>query len=146
MGRGIMGQVQAAMPAVGWGAVGFVGTSMLPGVASRFMPIQYDKAGNPMMYYGIKAASALALGWAVGSFVGRRQGNAVLIGGGINVVGEVIGQFAGPALGLSEYLEPGMQEYLEPGSVAYLSPGEPLQGFSGEYDEPVARLNPDARF
>ncbi len=146
MGRGIMGTIQASMPAVGWGTVGFLGTSLVPGWASRFnVPIP-DKAANPMMYYGVKAISAFAVGWMVKAFAGSRQAAFALAGGGINIIGEAVGQFAGPALGVGEYLEPGVSEYLEPGQVGYLSPGEPLSGFATEFDEPVARLNPDNRF
>lgn len=146
MGRGFMGQIQAAMPAVGWGSAGFVATSALPGLAARFGVPVPDRATQPLMHYGVKAVSAVATAWIVRMFAGGKAASYALAGGGINVLADVIVQFAGPTLGLSEYIEPGMQEYIERGPMGYLSPGEPLSGFSSEYDEPVARLNPDNRF
>ncbi len=99
------------------------------------------------MYYGAKAISAVALGWALGMFAGRKAGHAALIGGGINVAGEALIQFVGPTLGLSEYLDAGMQEYLGPGgSMGYLSPGQSVESGPYELDEPVQRLDPDNRF
>jgi len=137
-----MGQVKAAAPAVGWGAVGFVGTSALPTLASRFVPIP-DKASSPLMFYASKAISAVALGWLVSMFAGKKAGFYVLAGGGINLASDVAVQFAGPALGLSEYLEPELHEYLEPGRMGYLSPGENV---SGAFEDETERLNPDNRF
>ena len=143
-GRGIMSQVKAVAPAVGWGAVGFVGTSAVPGFASRFAPQLFpDKASSPVMFYVGKAVSALATGWLVGMFAGKKAGYFALAGGGINLASDAIVTFAGPTLGLSEYLDPGMQEYLEPGGpVGFLSPGETVSGYE---DEPVSRMNPDNR-
>jgi hypothetical protein len=142
-----MGQVKAVMPAVGWGAVGFVGTSAVPGIASRFAPQLFpDKATSPMMFYVGKALSAVATGWLVGMFAGKKAGYFALAGGGINLASDAIVTFAGPTLGLSEYLEPGMQEYLEPGGgVGYLSPGESVSGFGNELETAVDRINPDNR-
>lgn len=145
--RGLMGQVKQAAGPVLWGTVGFVGTAALPNVAARFVPIP-DKATSPVVHYAVRAAAAVAVGFGVGMFAGKKNGQAAMIGGGIAIAADVaMGLLAGP-LGLSAYLDDtgGVQAYLDDqGTVGYLNPGfEVQEGIAGS--ELPDRLNPDNRF
>lgn len=142
-----MGQVKQAAGPVMWGTVGFVGTAALPNIAARFVPIP-DKATSPVVHYAVRAAAAVAVGFGVGMFAGKKNGQAAMIGGGIAIAADVaMGFLAGP-LGLSSYLdEPGVQAYLdEQGNIGYMNPGLEVtqEGIAGS--ELPDRLNPDNRF
>jgi Na+(H+)/acetate symporter ActP len=146
--RGLMAQVRQALPDVGWGVVGFVGTAALPNVAARFVPIP-DKATNPLGNAVVKAAAALGTGFLVGMFAGRKAGQATMIGGGIAVAADFVLPFIAPVLGLSAYLdeESGVQAYLDnDGAIGYLNPGMEMNGGGGGEEGLPERLNPAMRF
>lgn len=146
-----MGQVKQSIAPIGWGVVGFAGTGILPGVASRFIPLP-DRTTSPVMAAAVKAGAAVGTGWLVGMFAGRKAGQAALIGGGIAVAADLILPLVAPALGLSAYLddESGVSAYLdESGAIGYLSPGmnvDDNDSMSGDAAGVPERLRPESRF
>jgi hypothetical protein len=145
--RGLMGQVRQAAPAVGWGVVGFVGTAALPNIASRFVPLP-DKSTNPMFAALVRAGAAVATGFGVGMFAGKKAGQAALVGGGIAVAADLVLPFVAPVLGLSAYLdEDGVNAYLtEDGGIGYVNPGMEIEDGQMAGAELPERLNPNNRF
>lgn len=147
--RGIMAQVRQAIPDVGWGVAGFVGTAVLPNVAARFIPIP-DRATNPVANAAVKVAAAVGTGLLIGRFVGRKAGAAAMVGGGIAIAADLIVPLIAPVLGLSAYLDNdgGVQAYLDnDGAIGYLNPGMELDGGGVSGDEGLPeRLNPAMRF
>ena len=153
---GIMNQLQAAIPPVGWGVVGVVGTAMIPDMAARFIPLPTPET-NPMGHYAVRAGAALGTSMIVGMVMGRRQGQQALVGGGVVMAYDLFKQFMGPMLGLSDYLndylpdDPSVAGYLdEGGSAGYLSPGESVGAAEVtpevDYTFTPTRLSPGERF
>lgn len=154
--RGILGQLQTALPPVGWGVVGVVGTAMIPDFASRFIPLPTPET-NPMGHYAVRAGAAVGTSMIVGMVMGRRQGQQALVGGGVVMAYDLFKQFLGPQLGLSDYLndylpdDPTVSGYLDEGDGAgYLSPGETVGAAEPtpeiEYTMSPTRLSPGERF
>ena len=153
-----MGQLQAAIPPVGWGVVGVVGTAMIPDWAGRFFPQLPTPESNPMGHYAVRVGAALGTSMIVGMTMGRRQGQQTLVGGGVVIAYDVFKQFIGPQLGLSDYLndyliedDPSVSGYLDEGDAAgYLSPGETVGAAEAEpeieYTMSPTRLDPGERF
>lgn len=144
-----IGQLKGMAPKVGWGAVGVLGTEVVPGFASRFLPLP----SGPVASIAVKAGAGLATSWLVRRFVGRAQGNAVAVGALLAVAMDPIRTFIMPLLGgmfvpgggapVGAYL-PEMGAYLnDAGAVGYLGPGASIAGFGDNMD--VDRLSADSR-
>jgi hypothetical protein len=147
MVRGLMGQIKGAAGPVMWGTVGFIGTAALPNIAARFVPIP-DKATSPVIHYAVRAAAAVATGFAVGMFAGKQNGQAAMVGGGIAIVADLAMPLIAGPLGLATYLpDEGVQAYLDDnGNIGYLNPGMDVQNEGIAGSELPDRLNPDNRF
>lgn len=143
---GLMGDVKAIVPAVGWGVVGATGSTLVPGLVGKFVPLP-TKDTNPAMYYGVKFLSAIGLGWLAGMMVGRTAGRHIMTGGAITVAAEAVNHFALAPAGLATYLPDTVSDvetYL-PGSepMGYLSPGTTVDDYE---DTGITRLDPNRRF
>ena len=141
---GIVRDLQAAGPKVGWGLVGYTGTSFLPTVAARFIPLP-TKDDNPMGYWFTKLLMASVTGFTVRQFAGRSAGQAAVVGALLTMGAEVVNQMIFPMMGLADYLpeDNGIAAYLpENAGMGYANPGEVI----GDYEYgTVPRLNPDLR-
>lgn len=103
---------------VAFGAVGFVGPSMVNGfLTSTFPTVMSQITGWGIAgKYVVKAGAVLGLTWLTKRFVGANEANAVMVGGGANILISLANDFAPgilPANPLSMYLpnRPGMQAY-----------------------------------
>lgn len=144
------GQLKGMAPKIGWGAVGVLGTEVVPGFAARFIPLP----AGPVASIAVKAGAGLATSWLVRRFVGRAQGNAAAVGALLAVAMDPIRTFIMPLLGgvfvpagggapVGAYL-PEMGAYLnDAGAVGYLGPGASIAGFGDSMD--VDRLSADSR-
>lgn len=147
---GVIAQVRHSVPDITWGLAGFVGAAVVPNMAARFVPLP-DKASNPVAAAAVKVGAAVGTSWLIGRFIGKRAGQAALIGGGIAVAADLILPVIAPALGLSAYLDDtgGVNAYLDnDGAIGYLNPGMEIDGgggISGDEGLPE-RLNPANRF
>jgi hypothetical protein len=143
-----LGQLKGMAPKVGWGAVGVLGTEVVPGIASRFLPLPTGPVASVM----VKAGSGLVTAWAIRRFVGRAQGNAAAVGALLAVAMDPIRGFILPLLGgimvptaapVGAYLPDGVGAYLPDGGMGYLGPGASVAGFGDSMD--VDRLSADSR-
>lgn len=103
----VLGMKLPSLQTIAYVGVGFVGTPILEGFVSSFLPTSF--ATSTLGKYVVRIGSALGLSWAGRQLIGREQGNMVAVGGGLYVVTSLIKDFAPgviPGLGI-----PGMAAY-----------------------------------
>lgn len=118
-----------ALPTIGGGAVGFVGTSWISAAIARYAP---SVAANPMLFWGVRIASAILPGWLVKKFASGFFGAAMLVGGMIRLVVDGLQAFAPSLLGAQPRLG-----YYTAGVVARSLPSG-SSGALGQYTPPDA--------
>ena len=146
---GIMGDLKAITPAVGWGLAGSVGVQVVPGFAGKFLPLPAKEA-NPMGYYGVKFLTAIGLGFLAGKMLSRQSGRYVLVGGVLTVAAEAVNHYALAPAGLATYLPDTVQDFQTylPGDEPmgqYLGPGATVEDFQDD-ETGITRLDPNRRF
>lgn len=136
--------------------IGHTTTALVPALLAKNFPDRFDKATAAPGYWLSKAGSAILGSVSVRMIAGRAAGEAVLVGGLLNLGGELVNQFVAEPMGLAEYLDQGpefelpeeyVDAYLTEGEgMEYLSPGS-LADFEEEGDEELPeRLAPSRRF
>lgn len=136
---GTIGQLRGLAPKVGWGAVGALGTEIIPSFAGRFVPLP----AGPVAGLAIKAGSGLATAYLVKRFVGKAQGNAAAVGALLSLALEPVKAWVLPMVGVGAYLPSEVGAYLPSNPIGYLGPGQTVAGF-GDYMD-VDRLSADER-
>jgi len=105
----VFGLQLPALQTVAYVGIGFVGTPVLEGFLSSFMPTTF--ATSTLGKYVIRIGSLLGLSWAGRAVMGKTQGNMIAIGGGVYLVTSLIKDFMpGVIPGLSQYV-PGIAAY-----------------------------------
>jgi hypothetical protein len=104
---------------VAFGALGFASPPLVQGFLTSMAPSVMQTAMSAGMIgkYAVKAGSVALASWLTHKFIGASDGNAVMIGGSINVGLSLINDFAPgflPANPLSAYVpvRPGMRAYI----------------------------------
>jgi hypothetical protein len=104
---------------IAFGALGFASPPLVQGFLTSLAPsiVQTAMSAGMVGKYAIKAGSVALASWVVGRFVSRADGNAVAIGGAINVGLSLVNDLAPgflPANPLSMYVpvRPGMRSYV----------------------------------
>lgn len=144
-------QVTEAIPKIGWGVAGALGTELIPSFLGRFVPLPSGRAG----VIAVKAGTGIGIAFLLRRFVGRAAGNAALVGAGLSIaldpVRNLIAPFVMGAGGAAAGIGPEVGAYLPAeaylsGGVGYIGPG----GTFGDIDEPgdavPDRLDAMARF
>jgi hypothetical protein len=116
----VLGLKLPPLQSAAYAAAGFVGTPMLEGFLSRFIPIEVT--ANTLGKYAVRIGSVLGLTYLAKMVLGRSQANMVGIGGGAYVLVSAIREFAPTML-------PGMSAYVTAGPS--LSAYVPRSGLSG---------------
>ncbi len=108
----IMGFTLPPLQSVAYAAAGFVGTPMLEGFLSRFIPVEVT--ANTLGKYAVRIGSVLGLTYLAKTVLGRSQAQMVGIGGGAYVLVSAIREFAPTMI---------------PGMSAYVTGGPSLSGY-----------------
>jgi len=85
--------------------VGVIGTPMVEGFASRFLPVELSS--NVVGRYALKVASVLGLTWLTNTLLGSNEAKAVGAGGGAYVLVTALREFAPGVVGMSSYMPMG---------------------------------------
>jgi hypothetical protein len=123
---------------VAFGALGFASPPLVQGFLTSIAPsiMQTAMSAGLVGKYAVKVASVALTSWAVSRFVSRGDGNAVAIGGAINLGLSLVNDFAPgflPANPLSAYVpvRAGLHAYVpnRPGlrAVPQIAPRGPIQ-------------------
>lgn len=87
----LLGMQLPALQTVAWVGVGFVGTPILEGFVTSFMPTEF--ATSTLGKYVIRIGSLLGVSFAGRALLGKNQGNLIAIGGGVYLVTSLIKDF-----------------------------------------------------
>jgi hypothetical protein len=83
--------------------VGVIGTPMVEGFASRFLPLELTT--NVVGRYALKVASVLGLTWLTNTLLGSNEAKAVGAGGGAYVLVSALREFAPGVVGMGAYTQ-----------------------------------------
>lgn len=133
-----------SLKTVAFGAVGFVGPSMISSTLTTAVPSLMTSITSMGIAgkYIVKAGSVALLTWLTKRFVGANEASAVAIGGGVNIAVSLVNDFVPgilPANPLSMYVPTpaGMKAYVP------INPG--LKGMKGlRAVAPISRQIPTA--
>ena len=131
-GGGLFGNLPALQTVLFTG-VGFVGTPIVEGFATRIIPATIT--GNTFGKYAVRIASVIGVTFLVKTLIGSAEAKPVAVGGGLYVATTAIAEFApGIVPGLSGFapgLTPGLGAYARPtGLNAYAAPNRQLRAAS----------------
>jgi len=122
----IFGMQLPSLESVGFGALGYVGTPLVEGVLTGFLPSSLFS--NTIGKYAVRIGSVLGLRWAAKMVGLGGRANMIAIGGGMYVLTSAIREFASgmlpaqaaaalPAMGY--YASPTLRAYTTPTSATY---------------------------
>lgn len=91
------------LPAIGFGAVGFVGSKVLGGWMAKMLPAEWT--ANPIAQVGVKAVAGIGAPMLAKQFklIPAPMANAIMVGAGIAIAVDLFNAYLAPAMGLSDY-------------------------------------------
>ena len=118
-----MGLTVPPLKLVAYGAAGFVGTPLLEGFLTGFLPTSIS--GTTIGKWATRIASGLGLMWLSKMALGKAASMSIGIGSGIYIVTSAVREFMPtllPAGTLSAYVTPTSRNFARPAMGAYARP------------------------
>lgn len=97
----ILGIQLPPLETVMYTGLGIIGTPMVEGFASRFLPVELTS--NVVGRYALKVGSVLGLTWLTNTLLGSNEAKAVGAGGGAYVLVTALREFAPGVVGMGAY-------------------------------------------